>query len=713
MSANDAPSDQLPETPEAQKESDKTFWKALCLRLTISAVAVAIAVCVAPHIHFKDEIVAGIGVAAATITLLIFIDLLIYLFAYKEELSGYFFKIFNPIKNFILHTWEKINSIKKFLKVLSILTGATLLIVAELFLIYKTFEGFSNHAAEIRNLPNDFNFSSKSDELSKIQGIRFNTFLYAIGVLFLPALPAAFFTKKIKSMLEKHILRTFVLTVIIGGILAFLIPTFLYNYGFIGDTKDLTTALLGVTGGVVALFSLIKSHQKSELEREQLDAQKQKDARDHIRQLYNSYSDRFDKAVTELNNKEDKNAAFAAVYKLSHLADDWLDFKDLTNTEKDFQKLEDKANAEVQTIINVFCKYIRSMPGEYTEEDLKDIGSLNATAQDKLKNESEVRRLIFSEISDRSSEVTIKNDKISTTPGVWSDFDFDFRRAPIFYSLDNLTIEKGNFSEANFYGDQNFENVKFAQDADFSGAEFRKFATDFKVKFSSVIFAQEANFSGSTFENKADFLSATFGGRAEFSGTTFTDDAVFSAATFVGFANFSAFFQGEAEFRQVTFKSATFSGATFDRDASFSGKTTFGGIVNFRGAPFSEGVFFNEVTFEDEVYFSGATFTQNAQFIKATFAQKADFSYATFKNYEPLFARGEERAKFSVRPNREDYIFSVSSGSKPIPPGVAELDGIERQIPVGTVLFDPDSGRTSEPAKPIEESDNQGGTPSK
>ena len=116
-------------------------------------------------------------------------------------------------------------------------------------------------------------------------------------------------------MLEKHILRTFVLTVIIGGILAFLIPTFLYNYGFIGDTKDLTTALLGVTGGVVALFSLIKSHQKSELEREQLDAQKQKDARDHIRQLYNSYSDRFDKAVTELNNKEDKNAAFAAVYK--------------------------------------------------------------------------------------------------------------------------------------------------------------------------------------------------------------------------------------------------------------------------------------------------------------------------------------------------------------------------------------------------------------
>ena len=688
MSEQDTSSDQHQETSETKKEPDKTSWKAFGLRLTISVVAVLIAVCIAPHIHFDDEGAARFGLAAATLTLFIFIDLLIYLFAYKEEVSGFIFKIINPIKNFTLNIWQKIKSIKKPLKTFTLFAGLTLLIAAELFLIYKTFKGFSDHATEIRNLPDGFNFSLKSDELSKIQSIRFNAFLCALGVLFLPALPASFFAKKIKSTLEKHILRTFVLTVIIGGILAFLIPTFLYNYGFIGDTKDLTTALLGVTGGVVALFSLIKSHQKSELEREQLNTQKEKDSRDHIRQLHASYNDRFDKAVVELNSNDVKSA-YAAVPKLAKLADDWLDYKDLSNNKKELKKLKKKAKKEVQTIINILCKYIRTMPGEYTEEGLKDIGSLNATDQDKLKSESEVRRLIFSEISDRSSEVTIENDKISTIPGVWSDFDFDFSRAPIFYSLDNLTIEKGNFLEANFYGDQNFENVKFAQDADFSGAEFRKFATDFKVKFSSVIFAQEANFSGSTFENKADFLSATFGGKAEFSGTTFTDDAVFSAATFVGFANFSAFFQGEAEFRQVTFKSATFSGATFDRNASFSGKTTFGGIVNFRGTPFSEGVFFNEVTFEDEVYFSGATFTQNAQFIKATFAQKADFSYATFENYEPLFASGKERAKFSVRPSQEDYNFSVSSSSKPIHTRETKLNDVTRRIPIGTVLFDP------------------------
>ena len=59
------------------------------------------------------------------------------------------------------------------------------------------------------------------------------------------------------------------------------------------------------------------------------------------------------------------------------------------------EETEKKAKKEAQTIINILCKYIRTMPGEYTEEDLKNIGALNSADQDKLKNESEVRRLIF------------------------------------------------------------------------------------------------------------------------------------------------------------------------------------------------------------------------------------------------------------------------------------------------------------------------------
>ena len=53
------------------------------------------------------------------------------------------------------------------------------------------------------------------------------------------------------------------------------------------------------------------------------------------------------------------------------------------------------------------------------------------------------------------------------------------------------------------------------------------------------------------------------------------------------------------------------------------------------------------------------------------------------------FTRKKLRAQFSVHSAQEDYNFLVRSGSKPIPPGEAELDGIKRQIPAGAVLFAP------------------------
>lgn len=564
MSEQDTSSDQHPEIPETKKEPDKTFWKAFGLRFTISVVAVLIAACIAPSIHFDNEDVARFGLAAATLTLFIFIDLLIYLFAYKEELSGFIFKIINTIKIFILKVWQKINSIKKFLKVFGIFIGVLLFIATEIFLIHKTYEGFSNHAAEIRNLPDGFNFSLKSDELSKIQDIRFDTFLHAIGVLLLPALPALFFTKEIKSTLEKHILRTFVLTVIIGGLLAFLIPTFLYNYGFIGETKDLTTALLGLTGGVVALFSLIKSHQKSELEREQLEVQKQKDARDHIRQLHSSYNDRFDKAVAELNGSDVK-ASYAAVPKLAKLADAWLDYEDLSNDTKELEKLKDKAEKEAQIIINILCKYIRTIPNNYTHEQLKEFKSLPEADIEILTHEADIRRLIFSEISKRSSTFT-KNGKgeiIETIPGIWSDFDFDFTGAPIFYPLSSLTIEKGNFSSAKFYSNADFSGATFTQKADFSEATFTQTAHFFKA-----IFTHDADFRGADFSG-ADFSKATFIQNANFNEATFTYEVYFMETTFTHDAYFwRAIFTHEVRFLVTTFaQKVNFSHAFFEKYA--------------------------------------------------------------------------------------------------------------------------------------------------
>ena len=563
---------------------------------------------ITPYMQVGNDLTAHFIYAFMALTLYIFILLLIYLYAYKEELSGFISKILKIIKNFTLNIWQKINSIKKPLKTFALFAVLVILLTAECFLIYKVIESFNLHLEKIIGLPNDFNFSLKSDKLSEIQDIRNSTFFYSFGSLLILLSIALPF---IKSALKNHILHIFVTTVISGGILAFIIPVFLYNYGFIGDTKDLTTALLGVTGGVVALFSLIKSHQKSELEREQLDTQKQKDARDHIRQLHNSYNDRFDKAVAELNGSDVK-ASYTAVPKLAKLADAWLDYKDLSNDTKELEKLKDKAEKEAQTIINILCKYIRTIPNNYTHEQLKEFKSLPESDIEILTHEADIRRLIFSEISKRSSTFTRDGfgKIIDTYTGTWSDFEFDFSRAPIFYPLSSLTIEKGNFSSAKFYSNADFSGATFTQTADFSKATF----------------TQNANFSWATFTQTADFESATFTQTARFHVTKFTQDANFRWATFTQTANFR-----------------------------------------------------------------WATFTQTANFRSATFTQTANFRSATFERFEPTFATKLGKARFSAGTSPQNYMFSVAPDSKPINCKPATLLGKTFIIPLGTVLFDPDS----------------------
>ena len=83
----------------------------------------------------------------------------------------------------------------------------------------------------------------------------------------------------------------------------------------------------------------------------------------------------------------------------------------------------------------------------------------------KIQEEQDVRRTIFVEMSKRSSTFTKdkKGKIVDTLPGMWSDFDFDFSRAPIFYPLNTITIEKGNFSSAKFYSKANFSETTFTQ----------------------------------------------------------------------------------------------------------------------------------------------------------------------------------------------------------------------------------------------------------
>ena len=420
----------------------------------------------------------------------------------------------------------------------------------------------------------------------------------------------------------------------------------------------------------------------------------------------NSERERATAKACEMLASKDSTSRIFGVKMLVNLADSWLDVNDPT-CKKDEGKCQD--------IIDILCTYIRS-PFPLAEkieeyEARKELEKLQKTESENLSEEEssrlqvllkrfkdsdeyknlhdiatdyakfheeqDVRRTIFAEMSKRSSTLTMdeNNNIVKAKSGKWSHFQFDFSRAPIFYPLTNLKIEKGNFSSAKFYSDASFSWTTFIQTADFKSATF----------------VQKADFKLAVFVQTADFMRAAFTQTADFIGVRFNQGAIFSWATFTQ----------TVDFRSVVFAQSTFfSWAVFTQTADFM-RATFAQKADFMRASFAQ-----------TAKFKSATFTQTANFCGATFSSDVNFSWATFKRFEPTFTTKLGKAQFSIQTAQKDYKFSVHPASKPIRLGKAELDGIKRQIPVGTVLFDPSSGETSVPAKPIEESDNQGETPS-
>ena len=390
---------------------------------------------------------------------------------------------------------------------------------------------------------------------------------------------------------------------------------------------------------------------------------------------------------------KDSTSRIFGVKMLVNLADSWLDDSDPT-CKKDEGKCQD--------IIDILCAYIRS-PFPLAEkieeyEARKELEKLQKTESENLSEEEssrlqvllkrfkdsdehknpndiatdyakfheeqDVRRTIFAEMSKRSSTLTMdeNNNIVKAKSGKWSHFQFDFSQAPIFYPLTNLKIEKGNFSSAKFYSDASFSWTIFIQTADFKSATF----------------TQKADFKLAVFVQNADFMRATFTQTADFSGVSFNQGAIFSWATFTQ----------TVDFRSVVFTQSTFfSWAVFTQTADFM-RATFAQTADFMRASFAQ-----------TAKFKSATFTQTANFCGATFSSDVDFRWATFKRFEPTFTTKLRKAQFSIQTAQKDYKFSVHPDSKPIRLGKAELDEIKRQIPVGAVLFDPDSDRKSKPAK--------------
>ena len=341
-----------------------------------------------------------------------------------------------------------------------------------------------------------------------------------------------------------------------GGAIALVLPWILWLHCGMssGSSDQLRLHLLYVTGGIIAVLTLLQTNWKNQGDRLKIDADikkneqdAEKNERDYSRQVHAERRSRYTTAVEQLAN-EKATVRLGGIYTLVGLVDEWLADDSLEQEEQ--QK-------EGQVIVNSLCSYIRSpfplaLKAEMFESDSEPDNYEGDFSKDQVafREEQDVRRTIFDEMSKRSSTVTkVSPDEFSVTPGAWSDFDFDFSRAPIFYPLSNLTIEKGNFSDAKFYTGANFVEATFTSNADFSAATFTS-----NANFVAATFTRIADFHETRFSSDVDFCWATFTSNADFHRTTFTSNADFRGARFSNTANFSkATFTRHVSFFRTTF----------------------------------------------------------------------------------------------------------------------------------------------------------------
>ena len=522
----------------------------------------------------------------------------------------------------------------------------------------------------------------------------------------------------------RHFIKLLIGFGLSGGAVAILLPWMLWLHCGMssGSSDQLRLHLLYITGGIIAVLTLLQTNWKNQGDRLKIDADimkneqdAEKNERDHIRQVHAERRSRYTKAVEQLAD-EKATVRLGGIYTLTGLVDEWL--ADDTFNPEERQK-------EGQVIINNLCSYIRSpftlaLKAEMFEGDSEPDNYEGDFSKDQaaFREEQDVRRTIFVEMGKRSSDtIEEEGEVVETVPGPWSDFDFDFSRAPIFYPLNAITIEKGNFYSAQFYSNADFSEVTFTRTADFRAAAF-----DQTVKFSWAIFAHNADFRWATFAHNANFSWAAFTHNADFRWAAFTHNADFRWVAFTRYANFRwVAFTRYANFSETTFvQDADFSEVTFTQDADFR-QAVFAQDVCFSKTTFIQTADFGSATFTHTAYFWRAVFTQDADFSWAVFVQDADFNEATFSTSSPKFVETFEtsgmtfRARFAALPeDREAHNFMVSEHSQPVLLGEVELNNMKYYIPVGTILFDPTSLDdetqdyiTSEPAKPREDSDTE------
>ena len=350
--------------------------------------------------------------------------------------------------------------------------------------------------------------------------------------------------------------------------------------------------------------------------------------------------ERYAEAVEQLGDKK-APVRMGGVYTLIGLVDEWLLDENLDYAER---------VREGQVIINNLCACIRSSfalafhYNELTQDSPTAEGLYKNREQefyiDKagLESEKKVRLNIIKEIRSR-----LQGSK-ENTPGVWSDFEYDFSRSIFFYPVD--------FTHSYYAKPVNFSGSAYWGEADFSYSTYMD-----EVYFNGSIYQGEADFRGSMYRGSAGFARSTYRGVVYFNGSTYLSEAVFRGSVY----RCAAAFNDSAYRYWVDLRGSTYQGA-----ADFGG-STYQYWADFRGSTYRRWAYFNDSiccgwvglshsVYEGETDFSGSIFCSEIYF-----GQDGDnSSFSRFAGCAPQFY--DETNYKNTLFGSPDNDFSVENG---------------------------------------------------
>lgn len=335
-----------------------------------------------------------------------------------------------------------------------------------------------------------------------------------------------------------------------GGAVAILLPWMLWLLCGMssGSSDQLRLHLLYVTGGIIAVLTLLQTNWKNQGDRLKIDADikkneqdAEKNERDHIRQVHAERRSRYTKAVEQLAN-EKAAVRLGGIYTLVSLVDEWLTDDSLDPKEQ---------QNEGQVIINSLCAYIRSpFPLSEIQEYIDSLNSFpnykDIYSEDNVavREERDVRQSILKEIRSRLRSMESSSDNNDAIQeGPWSIFAFNFSSALFFYSVD--------FSNSYFSKSITFLESIFIDSADFEKSTFKETAIFDSADFYGATKKSKVSFNESTFESCAHFRDTTFMSPLYCDNTTFLNDVSFES---------SGFYTKHPSPNTISFVGAKFSG---------------------------------------------------------------------------------------------------------------------------------------------------------